>query len=50
MRGSRRRALGQHFLTDPEILDRMVEYAELSRSDVVLAMRTSGGAVGCSTL
>lgn len=43
MRGSRRRALGQHFLTDPEILDRMVEYAELSRSDVVLEVGAGGG-------
>lgn len=43
MRRSRRRALGQHFLTDPEILDRMVKYAELSRSDVVLEIGAGSG-------
>lgn len=43
MRRSRRKALGQHFLTDPRILDRMVEYAELSRSDVVLEVGAGRG-------
>jgi 16S rRNA (adenine1518-N6/adenine1519-N6)-dimethyltransferase len=43
MRRSRRRALGQHFLTNPEMLDKMVDYAELSRSDVVLEVGTGSG-------
>lgn len=44
MRG-RRRALGQHFLRDPRVLDRMVDYAELSRSDIVLEVGAGNGAL-----
>ena len=40
---SRRKALGQHFLLKPEILDRMVEYAELSSSDIVLEIGAGKG-------
>ncbi len=39
----RRRVLGQHFLNDPKILDRMVEYAKLSRLDVVLEVGAGNG-------
>lgn len=43
MRRSRRRILGQHFLIDQDVLDRMVDYAELSRSDVVLEVGAGNG-------
>ena len=39
----RARVLGQHFLSKPEILDKMVEYAELSKSDVVLEVGAGRG-------
>jgi 16S rRNA (adenine1518-N6/adenine1519-N6)-dimethyltransferase len=45
MRRSRGRALGQHFLMDHDMLDRMVDYAELSRSDVVLEVGAGSGAL-----
>lgn len=37
------RILGQHFLSKPEILDKMVECAELSKSDVVLEVGAGRG-------
>jgi 16S rRNA (adenine1518-N6/adenine1519-N6)-dimethyltransferase len=45
MRRSRRRILGQHFLVNQDVLDRMVDYAELSRSDVVLEAGAGSGAL-----
>ena len=43
MRSSRRRILGQHFLSNPLVLDRLVKYAYLSRSDVVLEVGAGRG-------
>lgn len=43
MRRPKRRILGQHFLSNPKILDEMVEHAELSRSDVVLEVGAGKG-------
>lgn len=43
MRRSRRRILGQHFLIDQNVLEKMVDYAELSRSDVVLEVGAGNG-------
>ena len=43
MKRIRRRILGQHFLTNPRILDEMIEYAGLSRSDVVLEVGAGRG-------
>jgi len=37
------RRLGQHFLSNPEILDSIVEYGELSREDVVLEVGAGRG-------
>jgi len=38
-----RRKLGQHFLTNQAILDRMIEYGHLSKSDVVLEVGAGRG-------
>ncbi len=43
MRRSKRRALGQHFLSNHKVLDRIVEYAQLSKSDVVLEVGAGRG-------
>ena len=43
MKRSKRRILGQHFLTNPEILDRIVEYGQLSECDVVLEVGAGRG-------
>lgn len=43
MKGARRKVLGQHFLSNPMILDEMIEYAELSRSDAVLEVGAGRG-------
>ncbi|MCC6024439.1 MAG: ribosomal RNA small subunit methyltransferase A, partial [Thaumarchaeota archaeon] len=43
MKGVRRKILGQHFLMDHNVLDRMVDYAGLSRSDVVLEVGAGNG-------
>lgn len=43
MKRIRRRILGQHFLTNPRILDEMIEHADLSRSDVVLEVGAGRG-------
>ncbi|MCD6313193.1 MAG: ribosomal RNA small subunit methyltransferase A [Thaumarchaeota archaeon] len=43
MKRLKRRVLGQHFLSDLRILDEMVEYAKLSRSDVVLEVGAGRG-------
>ena len=43
MKRIRRRILGQHFLTNPSILDEMIEHADLSRSDVVLEVGAGRG-------
>ena len=43
MKRLKRRILGQHFLSDLRILDEMVEYAKLSRSDVVLEVGAGRG-------
>ena len=44
MNSSKRiRILGQHFLSKPEILDKMTRYAELSKSDVVLEVGAGRG-------
>jgi len=43
MKRSKRRILGQHFLTNPEILDRIVEYGQLSESDIVLEVGAGRG-------
>ena len=40
---SYRRRLGQHFLKDPRILDRMISYAEISKDDVVLDIGAGRG-------
>ena len=42
---SRRKALGQHFLTSGDILDRIVEAAELTSEDVVLEIGPGAGAM-----
>ena len=38
-----RRRLGQHFLIDEKILDRMVQYGEITESDVVLDVGAGRG-------
>lgn len=39
----KRRVLGQHFLMNSETLDRMVDYAELSRLDIILEVGAGSG-------
>lgn len=43
MRGLRRKVLGQHFLSNQSILDEMIKYADLSKSDVVLEVGAGRG-------
>jgi len=43
MRKSKRKALGQHFLTKPDILDKIVGYADLTKDDVVLEVGAGRG-------
>ncbi|RLF99919.1 MAG: ribosomal RNA small subunit methyltransferase A [Candidatus Wolframiiraptor sp.] len=38
-----RRKLGQHFLTDRAILDKMIEYGDLTKSDIVLEVGAGRG-------
>lgn len=42
---SRRRRLGQHFLTDARVLERQIRYAELGSDDVVLEIGPGLGAL-----
>ena len=39
----RRRKLGQHFLKDPRIYDRMIKYGKISKNDVVLEVGAGRG-------
>lgn len=43
MRRSRRRALGQHYLVDEKVADRMVSLAEVGRDETVLEIGTGRG-------
>ena len=45
MRASRRKALGQHFLVDPSIIQQIVAAAELSSQDTVLEVGPGRGAL-----